>query len=298
MKVKNRLYKRNDDFNLICKFLCENYKHNNKDGNWFQATWEYMYCHPNSNENLLDKICIWENSDEIVGIVNHEGELGEAFFQIHPDYNHLKTEMLEYAENALFGKTNKGDKYLRVYINDFDKEFEQIVRSSGYTIDDKYNRPMSQYIIPEQFPEIRLPEGFKLKSLQEDNDLNKVNRILWRGFNHSGEPPTEDLEGRRKMQSAPNFRKDLNIVVENPPGNFISYCGMWYDNTNKIAYVEPVATDPDYRRRGFGKIAVLEGIKRCAEFGATVAYVGSEQKFYQTLGFEKIYTSRCWLKYL
>ena len=98
------------------------------------------------------------------------------------------------------------------------------------------------------------------------------------------------------MQSAPHFRKDLNIVVEAPAGHFVAYSGTWYEETNRYAYVEPVATDPDYRRRGLGKAAVLEGIRRCAELGATVAYVGSDLPFYMAIGFEKVYTDPCWAR--
>ncbi|MCJ7551114.1 MAG: GNAT family N-acetyltransferase, partial [Anaerolineae bacterium] len=150
------------------------------------------------------------------------------------------------------------------------------------------------------FPAIELPEGFRLKSLADDNDLVKINRVLWRGFNHEGEPPEgdEDLEGRRKMQSGPNFRHDLTIVVEAPDGNFVSFCGMWYENVNRIAYVEPVATDPDYRRMGLGKAAVWEGIRRCGAEGATVAYVGSDQKFYHAIGFRTLHYRNCWTKNL
>jgi len=73
---------------------------------------------------------------------------------------------------------------------------------------------------------------------------------------------------------------------------------MWYEPTNRYAYVEPVATDPDYRRMGLGKAAVLEGIRRCVGLGAMVAYVGSDQEFYKSMGFKVIYTSECWLKRL
>jgi len=142
-----------------------------------------------------------------------------------------------------------------------------------------------------------LPEGFRLKSLADDNDLRKIHRVLWRGFNHEGEPD-EDLEGRRKMQSGPNFRHDLTIVVEAPDGNFVSFCGMWYEKTNRIAYVEPVATDPDYRRMGLGKAAVWEGIRRCGAEGATVAYVGSDQEFYHAIDFNTLHYRNCWTKCL
>jgi predicted N-acetyltransferase YhbS len=73
---------------------------------------------------------------------------------------------------------------------------------------------------------------------------------------------------------------------------------MFYEPTNRFAYVEPVATDPDYRRMGLGKAAVLEGIRRCSELGATVAYVGNDLPIYQSIGFKKGYVSECWVKYL
>jgi predicted N-acetyltransferase YhbS len=99
------------------------------------------------------------------------------------------------------------------------------------------------------------------------------------------------------MQSGPNFRKDLTIVAEAPTGDFVSFCGLWYVGRNKLAYVEPMATDPDYRRMGLGKAAMMEGIRRCGGEGATVAYVGSDQEFYLAAGFRKLFDSRCWLKH-
>ncbi len=146
-------------------------------------------------------------------------------------------------------------------------------------------------------PKSNCRRAIRLKSLADENDLHKINRVLWRGFNHPGEPPEDGIEDRRKMQSGPNFRKDLTIVVEGPTGNFVSFCGMWYEPVNKYAYVEPVATDPDSRRLGLGTAAVLEGIRRCAVEGATVAYVGSDQEFYKALGFTKQFNSNCWEKF-
>jgi predicted N-acetyltransferase YhbS len=137
-----------------------------------------------------------------------------------------------------------------------------------------------------------------LSSLQENNNLAKIDRVLWRGFNHEGDPPPESMEDRKKAQSVPGFRKDLNIVVAAPDGHFVSYSGTWYEPINRYAYVEPVATDPDDRRRGLGRAAVLEGIRRCGELGATVAYVGSDLAFYRAIGFSPVHTSQCWTRYL
>jgi predicted N-acetyltransferase YhbS len=296
MKIRIRSYKKTEDFQLVGDFLIRHYQPGNRDGNWFQPTWEYMHSHPYLDETALDKIGIWETSKEIVGVAHYESKLGEVFFETHPDYVCLKPEMLDYAERQLFGTDEDGKRYVKVFVNDFDLEFEELVQSQGYQRIADYDRPISQYIIPEPFPNINLPDGFRVKSLQEDNNLHKIHRVLWRGFGHEGEPSDDGIEDRRKMQDVPNFRKDLNVVIEGPDGNFVSYCGMWFDQTNRIAYVEPVATDPDYRCLGLGKVAVLEGIRRCGENGAMEAFVGSDQDFYMAIGFTKVFTSQCWKK--
>jgi predicted N-acetyltransferase YhbS len=299
MSIKARKYDVSNDFKLVGDFLIENYRPDNRDGNFFQPAWEYMHSHPWLDEKSLDNIGIWEDSGRIVGAVHHESILGEAFFEIHPRYTHLKPEMLEHAEKYLYGKTQDGRRYIKAFVNDFDKDFESLVKSRGYEIDNTYARPMTQLKITQPSgPAISLPDGFRLKSLAEDNDLAKIDRVFWRGFNHGDEPPAIDFGGRKKMQSVPNFRKDLNIVIEAPDGNYVAYAGAWFEPKNKFAYIEPVCTDPDYRRRGFGKTTVLEGVRRCGELGAQVAYVGSIQPFYRAMGFKKLHTCNCWIKYL
>jgi predicted N-acetyltransferase YhbS len=297
MTAKFRNYQPFMDFEAVSRLLIKYFQPHNRDGNWFQAAWEYMHCHPCLDETKLTKIGIWEENDEIVGVATYESVLGEVFFQIHPAYEWLKPEMLAYAETELTGINKAGRRYVEVYVNDFDVPLETFVREHGYVLLDGADRPMSEFAIPDPFPSISVPDGFRLQSLADENDLAKIDRVLHRGFNHKGEPPEDGVEGRRKMQSGSNFRKDLNIVVRTSEGHFVAYAGTWYDPVNRFAYVEPVATDPDYRRMGLGKAAVLEGIRRCANLGATTAYVGSDLQFYVSIGFKKIYTCNSWVKY-
>jgi len=287
-----------EDFSCVSDFLIAHYLPENKDGNWLQPAWEYMHTHPALDENSLNKIRIWKENGEIVAVAHYESRLGEAFFQTHPDYDTLKPEMLEYAERSFRGTTKDGKPSLHVFVNGFDDAFKTYVRSKGYKHVEGEDRPLAMMIIPDPFPKITVPGGFVVKSLADDNDLYKINRVLWRGFNHPGEPPEEDedIEDRRKMQSGPNFRKDLTIVVEEPSGNFVAFAGLWNVPQNSYCYVEPVATDPDFRKMGLGKAAVLEGIRRCGERGAHVAYVGSDQVFYQKLGFKTNFAAECWEK--
>ena len=137
------------DFKLVSDFLIEHYQPDNRDGNWLQPTWEYMHSHPALDESALDRIGIWENSGEIVAVVHYEWALGEVFFQIHPDYSCLRPDMLDYAEERLFGISRTGRRYVQAFVNDFGPEFEALVQSRGYQRAADYDRPMSQFTIPD-----------------------------------------------------------------------------------------------------------------------------------------------------
>jgi GNAT superfamily N-acetyltransferase len=294
-----RNYTHPDDYYLVSQFLVANHLPGNLDRNWLEPAWEYMHFHPMLESEFLDKIRIWINSEEIVGVAHYEWRLGEAFFQFHPAFSHLRGEMLDYAETALVQDSPEdGSKILHAYVNDTDPEFQELVKERGYRVDPESARPLYSLDIHDPFLAVTLPDDFRLTSLAEEPDWGKVHRVMWRGFNHAGEPPVADdeLEGRLKMFDTPKARRDLKIAVAAPNRDFVAFCGMFYEPENRYAYVEPVATDPGYRRLGLGKAAVLEGIRRCAGLGAKTAYVGSDQEFYKALGFRKVFDSECWVK--
>jgi len=69
--------------------------------------------------------------------------VGEAFFEIQRNYIHLKSEMLEYAEQNLWREKDEV-RCVNAFINDFDKDFESLAKSRGYEPDAQHARPMSQ----------------------------------------------------------------------------------------------------------------------------------------------------------
>ena len=294
MSITRRPYDRSADFDRVGQFLIRHYRPDNRDGNWLQPTWEYMHFHPNFDESYVNRIGIWEDAGEIVAVAHYEWQLGEAFFEVHPDYAALKPEMLTYAEANFARESDDGQRRITAYINDFDTAFEAITLERGYRLTEGEARPMAQFPIPDPFPPITLPDGYRLLSLADEFNLEKMHRVLWRGFNHAGDPPPEGIVWREIMTSGPNFRRDLTIVVEAPGGQWASFCGLWYESVNRYCYVEPMATDPDHRRMGIGQAAMMEGIRRCAVEGATVAYVGSDQPYYLASGFTKLFDARAW----
>jgi len=292
MSLSFKNYKPPEDYKHVSEFLIKHYQPGNRDGNWLEPAWEYMHGHPALEPQHLDTIGIWEENGEIVAVAHYEWHLGEAFFQFRPGYEFLRVEMLNYAEANL----SAPDGTLHAFVNNTDDDFTALVRGRGYTHKPEEDRPLARFDIPHPFPEITLPQSFRLLSLADEPDWGKVHKVMWRGFKHGEvkEITAEDMAIRRKMFDTITARRDLKVVVAAPNGEFVAICGMFYQPEGHYGYVEPVATDPDYRRMGLGKAVVLEGIRRCAELGAVEAFVGSNQAFYLALGFEVQTVSQCW----
>ncbi len=214
MDITWRYYDHAADYADVGHLLVRTYGTTASHINWLQPRWEYMHHHLLIRQVDVSRIGLWEAKGEIVGVVHPEHHVGTACFEVDPAHAALKPHMLMYAEEHLSAVTNGGTE-LRIYVNDREVEFQRVAAERGYEKDGGCE-PMSQFDIPHPFPTISLPDGFRLKSLAEDNDLRKVHRVLWRGFDHGEEPPENGIEDREFMQSAPNFRKDLNVVVEAP----------------------------------------------------------------------------------
>lgn len=294
MSIGVSSYNHSRDYERVSDFLIRTYGQG-EFTNWFQPTWEYMHFHPLIDAIDVSKFGIWEDGGELVAVAHQEHAPGEVFFQIARAHLNLKRSMLDFAEGSLHREEN-GKRSVCLYLDETDNEMKAILSQRGYRRSSRYRRDMAFLEIAKPFPLVELTKGLQLTDLQVDDDIWKVQRILHRGFDHSGEPLKTDVDGQRKMQSAPNFRKDLTVAVKEQGGEFVSYCGMWFDAKNRFAYIEPVATDPGYRRLGHGRACVLEAIRRCGDLGAKTAYVGSGQDFYRSMGFEYSQRAVMWFK--
>lgn len=294
-----RSYRHEDDYDRVGEFLIQHYKPGDNLLLWVQPRWEYMHYHPFIKETDRRKIGLAEMDGQIVGVVHYESNEGWIYFQVDPANDQVKVPLFDYAE-ATFGSFNqkRGQDILAIFINEADQILESLAAERGFAKQPEIKEVMSRYLLDEPIPQVELPPGFHLQSLAEENDLRKINQVLWRGFNHPGPPPEEEIPGRKEVQAAPNFQKEMNFVAVAPNGDYAAYCGIWYVPQNKLAYVEPVATDPTYRRMGLGTAVVLEGLRRSVPLGAEVAWVGSDLRFYLAMGFEPMFQCTAWLKTL
>ncbi len=291
MSVKQRNYNFTgpycEDFHKIRDFIIRINGADMKYPCFDWSRWEWVHKDATfDNPDDIQRIGIWEENGEIVAVTTFESKIEDAYFLLDDNYTYLKEEMVEYAILNLSSK-----EPVNLMIDDTDLNLQKIAIKKGY-IPTQDRETDSKFNISDNLS-YKLPEGFSISSVADEMDLSKFHKVLWRGFNHKGEPP-KDHEYRKLAISAPH--QDLSLLIKTiaPNGDYASYCGMWYDNRTDYCIVEPVATDPSYRMMGCGKAAVLEGIKRCAELGAKYAYVGSSQQFYFNIGFFPVANGTYW----
>ncbi len=302
MAVIKLSYNQKGHYEKVNRFLIKHYDYK-KPIVWEQPRWEYMHHHPFilKVQELLSRFGVWiddsrPDENNIVGLVHFEDSLGNIYYEIDPDYAFLIPEMISHAEKNLYKTTEDGKKYLHIMVLENQTSLKKHLQETGYKRDLKGTEQDLIMHLTEEKLKYTLPEGFKIQSLEDENDLRKIDRVLHRGFNHDGEPPADGIDGRIFMQSAPNFRKDLTIVTVAPNGDYASICGLWIDPLKQFAYLELVATDPTYRRMGLGKAGIYESLSRALKEGVKVATVGPKQDFYVAIGFEDDTIQESWNK--
>ena len=297
MTISMRSYRVPDDYVLVERFLIDSYEPGDRLRMWLQPRWEYMHSLEFIDDIDLGGIGIAEDENgDVVGVVHPEHSQAFCYCQVRR--SDVKPLLVEWADTHFGGWSETlGDQVIGCFVDDTDRELQDVFADWGYVVSG-LGEDHARMRLDVDVPTAALPDGFRLQSLADDNDLAKVNRVLWRGFNHEGPPPDELVSMRARAQQTPNYRWDLNVVVVAPDGSYVSYAGIWFVPENRVAYVEPVATDPSYRLMGLGTAAVVEAIRRTKSLGASVAWVGSDQRFYLDMGFEIVGRSSLWYRQL
>lgn len=146
-----------------------------------------------------------------------------------------------------------------------------------------------------EVPAPQLRDGAVVRAVHDTPaDIQKrvdLHRDVWA-------PSKFDVQGYHRLRAKPLYRPDLDLVVETPDGDLAAYCIVWWDPVTKTGEFEPVGTAERFRRRGFGKAVLIEGLRRLHELGAEYATViNSMQREYEpsrwlyaSAGFETVLT--------
>ena len=309
MKLTIHKYRDQDDYWRIRDFLRQVFMLNGRrELSWHVARLDYWWWRRDEflgDDGIEDAVFVWETaSGQIAAVLNPESK-GQVYQQVHPGLRtpELEEEMLVLAEERLAVSRPGGKRKLWVWTDAHDDLRQDLLTRRGYAPvavpDAKEHQRRRSLDAP--ILEATPPPGYTVRSQGDVEERPARGWVSWQAF-HPDEPD-EDYGGWdwfRSVQSAPLYRRDLDIVAVAPDGEYAAFCTVWFDDVTRSAYFEPVGTAPQHQRRGLGKAVMCEGLRRLKHMGATLALVGSytppAHVLYASVGFTEYDLSEPWEK--
>lgn len=266
------------DFEDVRQFFIRLNAADRKSMNWTWVRWEWMYFHPYFNRSLMDSIHLWKVGGEIVGIATYDQYFGEAFCGALPSHRYLLPEIVDYAVGHL-----RDENGLGIPANDEDADCIGLLQSMGFQ---KAGQDDTIMRIPLDQPlSYTLPKGFSIHEIRLPSDRLAYKMMIWKGFDHEGDMQELQMMLDQTDDQPVHLNPQLCLAIANESGEFVAHCGCWYDAQTDYACIEPVCTIPSSRKLGLGRAVVSEALNRSRALGAKEAFVGSNQVFYERLGF-------------
>jgi GNAT superfamily N-acetyltransferase len=274
------------DFSEVYQFMLDNYS-----VDWRRGTaapfFEYAQVLYWTEKTQNHRNAIWEDNGQVTAFCWYSNAIGEAYFNVADGYEFLIPEMIDYAETRL----SKADGSLELKLFMSQKAVLEEAQNLGYEKVEEWTEGIYDFSKgPLDYP---LPEGF---SFEEPGkfDMKKMIEASWRGFDHDTEPDG-GVERGYHLIAAPHATPELDVIIKNQEGEYVCYAGMWLVPDNKLAYLEPLCTVPEYRRMGLASAALSELYRRTVVKGAT-HMTGGVHPFYFSIGYDGILSGSVWRK--
>lgn len=282
------------DMQLVWSFMEDIYAHfflNGAPAPFF----EYAITSSWMDKTYLHLDRLWLDGDKVVGFVFAENPATHIFFNLRPGYEELAEEMVEYAERNM--PNFRKEQELVLFSGQ--KAFLDIVRKKGYVKQYENIDLICDFGKTElHYP---LPEGFHFVDPQKCDPL-KLAVCTWKGFDHEDKGAFENWQEEEQgtawtpaksyngifsscIAPPPHATYEYNVIIANEQGEYVCFSGMWWVPKNKLAYMEPLCTIPEYRRKGLAAAALSRHYEALKPLGAEIM-TGGGNVFYGKIGYE------------
>lgn len=277
MKLTMRSYQDEDDFWRIRNFLREIFVLNGRlEYSWHVARldyWRWHFIMTCQETGPVDaETTLWETETGQIGAVLHPICHDEVRLHVHPELRTpaLEEEMIAYAEDIHSDWTRDGQRILYLPVFQEDALRREAVVRRGFEQRPGWGNHWRRDL-DAPLPEVPVPSGYVVRSMGPEREHPARSWASWRAF-HSDEPDSNydgDFSWFRNIQSAPLYRRDLDIVAEAPGGEIAAFCTIYYDDTTRSAVTVLVGTATEHWRQGVGKAVLVEGLRRLKHLGCT-----------------------------
>ncbi len=304
MMINHQAYQGEVDVQRVRELLSENYALTRHP--FYTAdppNWERM-CAASETGSSKQCIHLWEATEQasrtLVGIVLYQKHRGEFSCLVLPGYREIDDSLYDWVEREhQANRPNEADKWpLSCTVSESNAAQKAILTQRGYTqlaAELCFRKRALDAPIPEPSP----PKGYVIRQLQNLPDQALAERAA--GENQLFDR-TITAAFLRRLQDAPIYRPELDLVMIAPDGTVTAFCTAWFDAHHRIGFYEPIGTLAAYRQRGLAKALMYEGFRRLRALGATAVYLGNSAsnvagaRLYESVGMPVFDQESLWQK--
>ena len=126
----------------------------------------------------------------------------------------------------------------------------------------------------------QLPPGFLIRPINGEMEAEDWVRL------HRAALGTENMttEYKLAMMRTPFYNPDMDLVTVTPKGVLAAYCVCFINGEEnaitglKVGHTDPIATHPDFQRRGLSKALILTGLALLKERGMDIAALSTGEE--------------------
>jgi ribosomal protein S18 acetylase RimI-like enzyme len=134
--------------------------------------------------------------------------------------------------------------------------------------------------LAEPIPAPVLPAGFSIRPASGEPEVPELVELHREAFGTDHMSATERLA----MMSGPDYDPELDLVVTTSDGRLAAYCFCAVRaSENSLSgrlegWTDPIATHPDFRRKGLARALLLAGLSRLKQRGIEYAHLGTSSE--------------------
>jgi mycothiol synthase len=312
-----RTYSGDSDLQAICNLLNLCAQMDITDDSYTVEDLRHEYNHPKINK--AKDLRLWESSEGLLlGFGQVWLELGDenkvdgiGYFRVHPKYRHteIADQIIGWQEQRV-GEESAARKVPGNLYNGSRSHLEytkSLLEKHHFNITRYFFRMVRP--LNEPIPEPHFPEGYTLRHVSSEQDLEKwVETYNLSFIDHWNHNPTE-LEEHKYYLKDEKYNQERDLVLVAPDSTFAGFCFCQIDpdanilNNRKWGWIDLLGTRRGYRGLGLGKGLLLAGMRRLKAEGMEAAVLGVDAEnpsgalqLYESIGFTKVYTNIVYCK--
>ena len=129
-------------------------------------------------------------------------------------------------------------------------------------------------------PRPQVPAGFRIRHVAGEQEVGALVALHRAAFGTAH----MTVEERLAMMRVPEYEPTLDLLVVAPDGRLAAYCmcSISREENRRTerneGYTDPVATHPDFRRRGLARALLLAGLQALKQRGMDTAALGTSSE--------------------